>query len=74
MIKPLYVSRHARRRMHRHGISEEDIIAVLSHPDQLLESVKGRRNAVRMVEGRLIRVTYPVCWARKSNAELLWSL
>lgn len=56
--KPLYVSRHARRRLRRHGISEEQAAAVLQAPDTSEPSIKGRTNAFKAVEGRTIRVTY----------------
>ena len=57
-MKPLHLSRHARRRMRRHEVSEDDVRAVLLEPDDLVPTVRGRMNATKAVAGRINRVTY----------------
>ncbi len=57
-MKPLYLSRHARRRMGLYEISIEDISRVLENPEKVGPASKGRYNAYRRVGERYLRVTY----------------
>ena len=52
------ISRHARNRMRRHKISEELVGSVIDNPDSQTPTIKGRTNAAKAIEGRIIRVTY----------------
>ena len=54
----LRFSRHARNRMRRHKISEELISSVIDSPDSQTPTIKGRTNAAKVTEDRIIRVTY----------------
>jgi hypothetical protein len=51
-------SRHARRQMKWRKINEEDIGAVVNAPDYIEYSVHGRINAFKMIQGRLLKITY----------------
>ncbi len=52
------VSRHARRQMKWRKIVVEEVNAVISDPDKVEDSKKGRKNAFKIVSGRLLKVTY----------------
>jgi len=51
-------SRHARRQMRWRKIGMEEVKNVLSEPDRLEDSIRGRRNAFKTIGGRLLKVTY----------------
>jgi hypothetical protein len=51
-------SRHARRQMKWRKISEDDIGEVVNNPDYFEYSVQGRINAFKMIQGRLLKITY----------------
>lgn len=57
-MKPVSFSRHARRRLRRHGISDWEVEVVVREPDATEPSVKGRTNAFKLVEGHMLKVTY----------------
>ena len=44
--------------MRRHKISEELVGSVIDNPDSQTPTIKGRTNAAKAIEGRIIRVTY----------------
>ena len=52
------LSRHARRQMKWRKITEAEIGAVVTQPDKLEDSVKGRKNAFKTVGIRMLKVTY----------------
>ncbi len=52
------LSRHARRQMKWRNIATEEVSAVISEPDKVVDSKKGRKNAFKKVSGRLLKVTY----------------
>lgn len=54
----LYFSRHAKRRMQWRQILEEEVKAVITSPDRLMETAKGRMNAWKQVNQKLLKVTY----------------
>ncbi len=51
-------SRHARRQMKWRKITEEEVQKVIDDPDKSQDTIKGRKNAFKMMERRLIKVTY----------------
>ena len=51
-------SRHARRQMKWRKISEDDIRDVVNNPDYFEYSVQSRINAFKMIQGRLLKITY----------------
>jgi len=51
-------SRHAKRQMKWRKISEDDARAAINDPDNLADTVKGRKNAFKMVRGRSLKITY----------------
>jgi len=52
--------RHARRRMKWRKISEAEVMTTLENPERTEDTIKGRKNAYRLIGGRLIKVTYKV--------------
>jgi hypothetical protein len=44
--------------MRQHQISEESVVSTLREPDQLLPSIKGRYNALKKINTKVIRVTF----------------
>jgi hypothetical protein len=54
----IYFSRHARRQMRWRRISDIEVEAVLAEPDREEPTRKGRKNAWRAVNQRLLKVTY----------------
>ena len=57
-MKIIRFDRHARRRMKWRKISEEEVIATLTKPDNKELTVNGRTNAFKEIEGRNIKITY----------------
>jgi len=51
-------SRHARRQMKWRKISEDDIGDVVNSPDYFEYSGHDRINAFKMIQGRLLKITY----------------
>jgi len=39
-------------------ITERDVREVINNPEKLEDTVKGRKNAFKMIEDRLLKVTY----------------
>jgi hypothetical protein len=57
-MKKIKFDRHARRRMKWRNISEEEVISVLTQPDNKEPTIKDRFNAYKEIGGRKIKVTY----------------
>jgi hypothetical protein len=57
VVTPIRITRHARNRMRRHGISEDLIRVTLQSSEWEEASVAGRTNRWRGVEARFLRVT-----------------
>lgn len=51
-------SRHAKKQMKWRKISEEDVELTINNPDKLEDPIKGRKNAFKIIKGRLLKVTY----------------
>ncbi len=51
-------ARHAKKRMKEREITEEEVETTIKNPEYMKQSVKGRTNAFRFVEGRFLRVTF----------------
>ena len=51
-------SRHAKRQMRWREITEEEVKLTLSSYDKIEDSVKGRKNALKKIGTRLIKVTF----------------
>ncbi len=52
-------TRHAKARMKERGISAEEVISAMDHPDDVIVGKKGELNAFKTVgEGKRIRVVY----------------
>jgi len=55
---PIYFSRHARRQMNWRRVSETEAIAALELPDREEKSIGNKINAYKVVDDRLLKVTY----------------
>ena len=53
----LRFTRHARNRMRRDGISEDDVHQCVEHPDETVASIEGRTNYIRNADEAFLRVT-----------------
>ena len=57
-MKPLFYTRHARNRMRQYRITRDEVELILSAPDFLEPDEDNHLNATKVVEDRIIRVTY----------------
>jgi len=57
-MKPVHLSRHARRVTRFWHISHEQVVAALEAPDRTLQTDKGRFNAIKTFADGFLRVTY----------------
>ena len=57
-MKPLRYSRHARDWLRLWHLDQDTVGGVVSRPDAVTPSVKGRQNAWKRIEGRWVRVTF----------------
>ena len=48
-------SRHARRQMKWRKIDEHEVREAISNPDRMEDTIKGRKNVFKMIEGRLLK-------------------
>jgi len=51
-------SRHARRQMKWRKIAQGEIEMAINSPDRLEDTRKGRKNAFKTTQGRLLKITY----------------
>jgi hypothetical protein len=51
-------SRHARRQMKWRKITEIEVKTVIDDPDTVADTIQGRKNAWKVTEGRIIKITY----------------
>lgn len=54
----IYFSRHARRQMKWRRISDDEIKTAIASADRREESMRGRKNAFKKMDKRLLKVTY----------------
>ena len=54
----IIISRHAQRQMKWRKISEAEVESVIADPDKRQDSIKGRKNVFKTLEGRLVKITY----------------
>ena len=57
-MKPIRYDRHAKRRMKDRHVTEADVELAIENADSLEQSIKGRINAFRFLNGRYLRVTF----------------
>jgi len=57
-LKPIRLTEHARFRMMRYQISEEEVTACLRNPDKVVGGYKGRKIAHKVKNRYVIRVIY----------------
>ena len=54
----IYLSRHAKNRMRKFKIEEEEVNRAIEAPDFTIPGIKERQNAWKKKDNRYIRVTY----------------
>lgn len=54
----IYFSRHAKRQMRWRRISEEEVQNTILNPEETEDSIKGRKNAFKHINGKWIKVTF----------------
>jgi hypothetical protein len=50
-------SRHAKRQIKWRRITEEEVRDAVNNPDRLEDSIKNRKNAFKLIEGRTLKIT-----------------
>jgi len=53
-----YLSRHAKNRMRKFRVDQDEIRQVLEKPDSVESSIKGRKSAWKKIGNRCFRVIY----------------
>ncbi len=51
-------SRHARRQMKWRKITEQDVKSVIDDPDKVVDTIKDRKNAFKIIDARNLKITY----------------
>ncbi len=51
-------SRHAKRQMKWRKITEKEVESAIGNPDMLVDTIKGRKNAFKIIRGRHLKITY----------------
>ena len=54
----VYFSRHARRQMKWRRVTEAEVLRVLDSPTRVEDSSADRKNAYKLIDARLLKVTY----------------
>ena len=54
----LIFSRHAKRQMKWRMITEDDVKLTINSPDRVEDTIRGRKNVYKMLEGRTLKMTY----------------
>lgn len=54
----IYFSRHAKRQMKWRKISDEEVVSTISRPEEIQDSIKGRKNAYKHINQKWIKVTF----------------
>jgi len=51
-------SRHAKRQMKWRKITENDVKLVIDDPDTTVDTIRDRKNAFKIIDGRKLKITY----------------
>ncbi len=51
-------SRHAKRQMKWRKITEGEVESAIGDPDMLVDTIKERKNAFKIIRGRHLKITY----------------
>lgn len=57
-VDKIKFSRHAKRQIKWRKISEKEVQDTVKNPDLLEASIKDRKNAFKLIEGRMLKTTY----------------
>jgi len=57
-MKLIKYDRHARRRMKDRRVIDDEVKSAIENADFLEQSIKGRFNAFKFINGRYLRVTF----------------
>ncbi len=58
MMKLIKYDRHAKRRMKDRHVIDDEVKSAIEDADFLEQSIKGRLNAFKFINGRYLRVTF----------------
>jgi len=58
LMKIIKYDRHAKRRMKDRHVIEDEVKSAIEDADFLEQSIKGRFNAFKFINGRYLRVTF----------------
>jgi hypothetical protein len=50
--------RHAKRQMKWRKVTEKEVKSAIGNPDMLMDTIKGRKNAFKIIKGRRLKITY----------------
>lgn len=54
----IHFSRHAKKQMRWRNISEEEVISTLTDPEHIEPSIQGRKNALKRIAQKWVKVTF----------------
>ena len=57
-VDKIKFSRHAKRQIKWRRITEKEVKDTVNNPDLLEDSTKDRKNAFKLIEGRMLKITY----------------
>ena len=55
----IHFSRHAKKQMRWRDISDEEVTSTLLHPEKTEPSIKGRKNVLKHIGHKWVKVTFP---------------
>lgn len=56
----LKFSRHAKRQIKWRRITEKEVKDTVDNPDRSEDSIKDRKNVFKLIEGRMLKITYKI--------------
>jgi len=59
-LDDLKFSRHAKRQIKWRRITEKEVKDTVDNPDRSEDSIKDRKNVFKLIEGRMLKITYKI--------------
>jgi hypothetical protein len=59
-LDDLKLSRHAKRQIKWRRITEKEVKDTVDNPDRSEDSIKDRKNVFKLIEGRMLKITYKI--------------
>jgi len=57
-LKKIYFSRHAKKQMKWRNITKEEAITAILEPEDIQNSINGRKNVYKYINEKFIKITY----------------